>query len=354
MYYDVASFKKKIVMQSTFLGLIAVLLTCSCKPGTDNEKLVDSATGEKVVAVRIDTTARLKWYENRRFGFKVQLPENWLVVEKHSATGSSINLLPPGQIDENELPLNVHADPGVTYIAVWPGGFGTELPESTTKTFAEQQPDLSFSFTPNQASSRSFYLKNGSAWGYFIVPEQVPPHWKYGFVFAQTGVKQHKETCYDAQSGQPKNPEQCDGLNGDSIVREGSLKQPDATNIQRVLMSLRFVAPQVDTIEKLIIIDQPKPNRVIQSPVEVRGKARGYWFFEASFPVYVYDANNKEIGRGIAQADGNWMTQDFVPFHVSLSLQPTKTKMGRLVFVKSNPSGLSKHDQQYSIPVRFY
>ena len=34
----------------------------------------------------------------------------------------------------------------------------------------------------------------------------------------------------------------------------------------------------------MIRVDAPRPNQVIQSPLTVKGEARGAWFFEASFP----------------------------------------------------------------------
>jgi len=37
----------------------------------------------------------------------------------------------------------------------------------------------------------------------------------------------------------------------------------------------------------LITIETPRPNSKIESPVIITGKARGYWFFEASFVVEV-------------------------------------------------------------------
>ncbi|MEK7063221.1 MAG: Gmad2 immunoglobulin-like domain-containing protein, partial [Patescibacteria group bacterium] len=44
-----------------------------------------------------------------------------------------------------------------------------------------------------------------------------------------------------------------------------------------------------------IVIDLPFPTAVVGKEFSVRGKARGYWFFEASFPVRLFDGNGKEI-----------------------------------------------------------
>ncbi|MDP4007550.1 MAG: Gmad2 immunoglobulin-like domain-containing protein, partial [bacterium] len=91
----------------------------------------------------------------------------------------------------------------------------------------------------------------------------------------------------------------------------------------------------------------------IKSPVLVTGQARGYWFFEASFPVKVFDSAGKELGAGVAQALSEWMTEDFVPFQTTVQFAKPTTQSGFLILEKDNPSGLPEHDDQLQIPVRF-
>ena len=85
----------------------------------------------------------------------------------------------------------------------------------------------------------------------------------------------------------------------------------------------------------------------------VSGKARGTWYFEASFPVKVYDANNKLIGSGVATAQGDWMTEDYVPFEAIIDIPATiqRTDKGTVVLEKDNPSGLPENDNSLTIPV---
>lgn len=102
-----------------------------------------------------------------------------------------------------------------------------------------------------------------------------------------------------------------------------------------------------------IVIETPKTNEIISSPLEIKGKARGNWYFEASFPIRLLDENGQEIALTIAQAKGDWMTEDFVPFKAILEfVSPASTK-GTLVFEKDNPSGLPEYDDQVVIPIRF-
>lgn len=103
----------------------------------------------------------------------------------------------------------------------------------------------------------------------------------------------------------------------------------------------------------LITIDNPRPNQEIASPLVVDGRARGYWFFEASFPVKLYDTNNNLLAWGIAQAKSDWMTEDFVPFEAELIFSPASTVRGTLVLQKDNPSGLPENDDELIVPVYF-
>jgi hypothetical protein len=103
----------------------------------------------------------------------------------------------------------------------------------------------------------------------------------------------------------------------------------------------------------MIRVDVPLANVLIQSPLAVRGEARGNWYFEASFPVKVFDANGKLLGQVPAQAQGDWMTTDFVPFAANVSFATSTTETGTVVFQKDNPSGLPANDASVSVPVYF-
>ena len=102
-----------------------------------------------------------------------------------------------------------------------------------------------------------------------------------------------------------------------------------------------------------IVVDDPAPYANITSPVTATGQARGTWFFEADFPVRVVDGNGQELGVGIAVAQDDWMTEDFVPFVVDVSFDPPETATGEIIFVRDNPTGLPEHDDQFAFPVSF-
>lgn len=95
------------------------------------------------------------------------------------------------------------------------------------------------------------------------------------------------------------------------------------------------------------------PGATIKSPMEITGEARGTWYFEASFPIKIYDANGTLLGTAIAQAESDWMTENFVPFRTTLIFSTPTTTTGQLIFRKDNPSGLPEHDAEFKIPVKF-
>ncbi len=106
-------------------------------------------------------------------------------------------------------------------------------------------------------------------------------------------------------------------------------------------------------IEELKNIQISHQENKIKSPVTITGQARGTWYFEASFPVKVLDANNQELGVSPAQAQGDWMTEEFVPFSVTINFSNPSTPTGFLMFEKDNPSGLTEHDKSYKLPIVF-
>ena len=107
-------------------------------------------------------------------------------------------------------------------------------------------------------------------------------------------------------------------------------------------------------LSQLIILDSPKEGSAISSPVKVSGKARGNWFFEATFPVVLTDWDGLIIAEGFATADGEWMTTEFVPFTAELTFtKPTYSDRGTLVLKKANTSGLPQNDAAHEITVYF-
>ncbi|KKT74127.1 MAG: hypothetical protein UY07_C0030G0004 [Parcubacteria group bacterium GW2011_GWA1_47_8] len=105
--------------------------------------------------------------------------------------------------------------------------------------------------------------------------------------------------------------------------------------------------------DDLITVTAPLPNASVTSPLPISGEARGTWYFEASFPVKLYDANGKLLGSVAATTASDWMTENYIPFTALLTFKSPATATGTLVLEKDNPSGLPEHANEIIIPVTF-
>jgi len=127
-------------------------------------------------------------------------------------------------------------------------------------------------------------------------------------------------------------------------VKHGSPKDPaPTTGCQK--------EAQDNSQEEKIIVKKPQPNQAVNSPIEISGQARGFWYFEATFPLQLLDLQGNIISSYYAQAQGDWMTEEFVPFTASLEFDVTTQQPATLILKKDNPSGLPEYEDQITIPV---
>lgn len=107
-------------------------------------------------------------------------------------------------------------------------------------------------------------------------------------------------------------------------------------------------------ISDLIMVGTPTKGDSITSPLTITGSARGFWYFEATFPVEIRDASGKVIAQHYAEAQSEWMTEDFVIFKATISYpaQPKGSK-GTVILRNSNASGDPERDKSVEIPVVF-
>lgn len=104
--------------------------------------------------------------------------------------------------------------------------------------------------------------------------------------------------------------------------------------------------------EDLIRVENPHPGGVVGKEFVVTGEARGYWFFEASFPIEVVGADGNTIAGSYATTEGDWMTEGFVSFKSEvIDLPSAYTGPATLILKKDNPSGLPENDASISIPI---
>ncbi len=107
----------------------------------------------------------------------------------------------------------------------------------------------------------------------------------------------------------------------------------------------------INSSEDLIKVELPFPGAVTGKEFSVVGQARGVWFFEASFPIKLLDKDGNTLDTAIAQAQGDWMTEDFVLFKANLKAPESYIGPATIVLIKDNPSGIPEKDASISFPI---
>lgn len=143
-----------------------------------------------------------------------------------------------------------------------------------------------------------------------------------------------------------------------TMCTQDAMQCPDGSYVGRTGPSCEFVCPIAATSER-VRVTSPLPNTFVTSPLTVTGEAAG-WYFEGSFPVTLVNWDGLIIAEGVATAQGDWMTSEFVPFVATLTFaSPYKDgdqdfmKRGALILKKDNPSGLPENDESKEISVSF-
>ncbi len=137
---------------------------------------------------------------------------------------------------------------------------------------------------------------------------------------------------------------------GEPMTTQPSIGVSKYLEVQGTMLAEAPKVTYVNSSAEMITVDLPFPGAVTGKSFSVIGKARGAWFFEASFPVQVLDKNGGVLAQGIAQAQGDWMTSEFVPFKADIRVPDPYIGPATLVLKKDNPSGLPEHDASISFP----
>lgn len=127
--------------------------------------------------------------------------------------------------------------------------------------------------------------------------------------------------------------------NGSRTTVEGKLSG-------NVVTVSKLIADPADYVK----VTTPVPNQTVSNPIRISGEARGYWYFEASFPVSLV-VNGQVVTTSVAQAKTDWMTTDFVPFDFTMPYSVVSTTTAELVFHNDNASGLPEFDREYRLPI---
>lgn len=177
----------------------------------------------------------------------------------------------------------------------------------------------------------------GSVWSIFL--RGISPSTKPSNETAATSFSE----C--AEQGNPvmeSYPRQCTDSQGNHFVED---------------VTADWQSSYTNASKDVIVVDNITAGDEIASPVTITGQARGYWFFEASFPVIIVDWDGRIIAEGYAEATDDWMIEDFVPFTATIEFtKPEGTGLinrGTIILQRDNPSDLPENDAAFEIPVIF-
>ncbi len=133
-----------------------------------------------------------------------------------------------------------------------------------------------------------------------------------------------------------------------------SAKAPSGTDLPGVATTTDSTPSQATTTTKEtppVVLEYPSTGAKVSHSFTVKGKARGYWFFEASLPITVYDKDGSKLWQGPAQAKTDWMTTDYVQFEVAVTIPVSYHGDAVVMVAKDNPSGLPENDASIAVPV---
>ncbi|MDQ5932193.1 MAG: hypothetical protein QG649_278 [Patescibacteria group bacterium] len=146
------------------------------------------------------------------------------------------------------------------------------------------------------------------------------------------------------------------------LTEQNSALQADVSQLKKspILKSDQSNTAQPTTdpnyrSEKGIQVSVTTPRRaaVVKSPLTVAGEIPGSWSFEALFTIRLIDAQGNIVGESPASIQGDWMTDQAMPFTGKIEFTKFSSQTGTLVLLRSNPSGLAENNDTVVVPIRF-
>lgn len=342
-------------MKCYLVLLVAFLLLISCKEKTEDRQPDREFVGDSLVNETTEEPKLTKDYVSEKWHFTLQFPAGYRVTEEELPGQTPVVNIYDSE-NEKAPPFAIHESAEASYIAFLPEGFGVDAPSGTRKSFKKWERSLPLSFEIDPDNSTVYLLENGQPWAASIRFYSPPPGWKeLGSIFVHYAVNDFQAECFAEASGSKKAMKDCDPLGGDQVKYYGEVSAESKEALNNVLESLYFSSEndQRREISELISVEQPVPNATIESPLKITGKARGYWYFEGEAPFKLVNKDYKTLATGSLKAQGEWMTEESVPFEGEVTFKAPKDERGYLIFSRSNASGKPEHDRTYRIPVIF-
>lgn len=333
----------------SFIIFLIVLSCISCKDQDRNETESDFTGDQESIGTPIDSVIA---YNNEEWGFTLEYPKSFTSLESELPGESPvINFYLKDA--SFKPPFAIHEDPQNAYIAVLPKGFGVDAPNGSKIAFEDINETVNLNPDLKMDVNEAYILESGESWAYFLRFKDPPENWKkYGGVFVHFPIQNFEAKCVD-KAGNQKDLENCDPMGEDNIKYYGKVEAEIKSRMIKILESFQFNSNHQNLVSNWIKIEKPLPNKVVTSPLIIKGKALGYWFFEANAPIEIQDKNFNTLAESYIEAEGKWMTEDFVDFSGKIEFESPNYKRGYLIFKRANPSGKKSKDRSYKLPILF-
>lgn len=270
-----------------------------------------------------------KTYINTEYGYKTTYPSGWEVVETKS-TEKNVASLPSTEIlfeSKGEIQK-------VTFLenqdVLWPG-----------------QLEIVIFSNPNNLNLEQWVssLKFEAATGANLVKEVIDTN---------LGEKPAKKMVifsfdsYDAKI--------ISALSNNIIQISFTNDTPNDPDLEKHTAIYDQILSTFEFLENINepIIEFPKANSKVTSPLTVKGKIPSGWAFEDVFGLKLLDADRNVIAQPTARlkVPGAWQNPEPAEIEVTFEFT-TSAANGYLVISSDNPSGLPENEKSYEIPVQF-
>lgn len=100
-------------------------------------------------------------------------------------------------------------------------------------------------------------------------------------------------------------------------------------------------------------VTSPARDSKVDSPLNITGSVPGSWSHEAQFTIRLLDKDGLIVAEAPATIDGEWMTEEMMPFQANLTFTVPPSETGNIVLVKANPSDMPENADTVVVPIRF-
>lgn len=176
--------------------------------------------------------AELRWkkYTNTKYGFEIEYPANWYIQESETPGWPSIVFY------KEATTTRIHFQQNLTQVAIYPQGYPSENMVVETATSSR---------VINSSSNQyDFVLSNNKIpfASFAQFSNKINENWtEFGFVSSIIKVSDLKFSCVN------KTLNNCDTLEGDKLIAEGTIYDNDSVDIEkRILSSFKFIRINID------------------------------------------------------------------------------------------------------------